>query len=669
MPASGSNRLADAASPYLLQHADNPVHWMEWSDEAFERARLEDRPVMLSIGYAACHWCHVMAHESFEDEATAAQLNRDFVSIKVDREERPDVDQIYMNALHALGEQGGWPLTMFLDAQGRPFWGGTYFPPEATYGRPSFREVLTAVRQTWDTDRSRIDHNASGLTHHLAETAVQSSDHGGVTAERLDAYADALVGLVDATHGGIGGAPKFPNAPMMETLWRAWHRTGRTAYRDAFVLSLRRMTLGGIHDHVGGGLHRYSTDARWLVPHFEKMLYDQTHFIEQCGWAHAATGEPLFADRIRRTVAWLRREMDTGAGLAASLDADTPTDAGGVEGLTYTWTMDELRSALGGDADAFATAYDCRTPNFEGKAIPNRIGHETDPPEARLLDDLLAARERRVQPPRDDKVLTDWNAAFAAALTRSGRHLAERTWSDEATALLNLVVRGDGAASARPDRLHHSKLARDGRVRFLRPALLSDHVEVIHAALAVYGTTGESRELRRAGAHLEEIASHYLVDGLPVLTHEEADDLIVRPSAFADGPDPSPASQLMTALVVLDALGEKIPDGLKDRLEGALSTHLDAARYGNAGAANALDQAMNIATLVLVGAPDAWDTAAHATGDPNLYVLNARTFDDLPANHAARAMDAETVPVAILCRDHACRPPARSLDELEALLR
>ena len=655
------NRLREAASPYLQQHADNPVHWMEWGEDAFRLARERDAPVFLSIGYAACHWCHVMAHESFEDEAVAAVLNRDFVSVKVDREERPDVDQIYMNALHALGEQGGWPLSMFLDPEGRPFWGGTYFPPEAKYGRPSFRDALGAVRKTWDTDRSRIEHNASGLTRHLRKSAAVDGT-AEVDRERLDAYAEAILSLVDRTHGGIGGAPKFPNAPMMEVLWRAWHRTGDERYREAFTLSLRRMALGGVYDHVGGGLHRYAVDAHWLVPHFEKMLYDQAHFVEQCGWAFAATGDALFADRVRRTVDWLRREMTTRTGFAASLDADTPTAHGGEEGLTYTWTPDELRAVLGEDAQAVAAAYDLAAPNFEGRAIPNRIGHEGDPAEAVHRDALLAARSERTQPARDDKVLTDWNMSFVAAWTRAARLLGDADWIEGATAVTNAVLGND------PATLHHSRLDADGRSGVVRPALLSDHAEAMHALLALYGASARPSLLSRVHAHMHEVATHYLADGIPVLTHDGADALIVRPSAFSDGPDPSPASRLMQVLVVLDALGEDTPAGMKSGLESALAAHLDGASYGNAGAANALDHALNVATLVLVGAPDEWECLAHAKGDPNLFVLRAATFDDLPANHAARTLAETSVPVAILCRHRSCFPPVRTVDDLRTLL-
>ena len=654
------NRLRDAASPYLLQHADNPVHWREWNDAAFEEARSRDVPILLSIGYAACHWCHVMAHESFEDEATASVMNAGFVSVKVDREERPDIDQIYMNALQALGEQGGWPLTMFLDPDGRPFWGGTYFPPDPRYGRPSFVQVLEAVSKTWAEDRDRVRHNTTALTDHLQRTA-RPTGNAEPTIAAVDALAETILSMIDGEHGGLKGAPKFPNAPMMEVLWRAWKRTGREAYRDAFLLTTRRMALGGIYDHFGGGLHRYSVDAKWLVPHFEKMLYDQTHFIRHCAWAYTETDDELFRDRIERTVRWLAHDMRMDAGFAASLDADTPTEHGAEEGLTYTWTADEVGNVLEQGASEVITAYDLAEPNFEGRAIPNRIGHDDDPKAARHREALLTVRERRVQPARDDKVLTDWNAALVSAWFDAGTATGRCERPDEAIAIFDLL--SDDAHE-----LPHSRLTRHGSTRFVRPALLSDHAEMMLASLDAYGATGRRQYLERTREHLNEIVAYYIVDGLPVLTHDEADGQIVRPSAFQDDPNPSPASQLSRALTILDALGEPIPNGLKNRLERALASHLESARFGTAGAANALDLAMNIATLVLVDAPYEWVTRTTARGDPNLYVLPISSFDDLSTDHAARALEGSPTPVAILCRHHTCHPPARSLEELEPLL-
>ena len=664
------NQLADAASPYLRQHASNPVDWFPWGQAALQAARERDVPICLSIGYAACHWCHVMAHESFEDPDVAALMNRHFVSVKVDREERPDVDQIYMNALHALGEQGGWPLTMFLDPDGQPFWGGTYFPPEPRHGRPSFTQVLSAVARTWNEDRDRIRHNVSGLSEHLRRSADASPDEAPDRAA-IDELAATILDMTDSERGGLRGAPKFPNAPMAEVLWRAWWRTGRKDYRDAFSATLRGQAMGGVYDHIGGGLHRYSTDARWLGPHFEKMLHDQTHFLRQCGWASSVPGagvdREMFLRRMEATTDWLREEMQGEGGFIASLDADTPTPRGGVEGLTYTWTPQEVRDVLGASADAFLAAYEMAEPNFEGRAIPNRIGHFDDPPEIEHVPELKRAREKRTQPASDRKVLTDWNGALFAAWLDTARLAGGETKHPVIETLIDDLRRGEDGAVQPPARLHHSRLLGSSS-GYVRPALLSDHVEVMHALLALYGASGDRTRLTDVHAHLDEVVAHYLVEGVPVLTHAAADDLIVRPSAFQDGPDPSPASRLSQVLTILDALGEPTPHDLKDRLERALAAHLSSSRFGNAGAANALDHAMRVASLVLIDVPDDWDRTAMGRGDPNLFVLRARTFQDLPEQHAARALDGTPTPVAVFCRDRACRPPARTLADLRAVL-
>ena len=645
------NRLADAASPYLRQHADNPVHWREWDADAFERARETGRPVFLSIGYAACHWCHVMAHESFESEAVATVLNRDFVSIKVDREERPDVDQIYMNALQALGEQGGWPLSMFLDADGRPFWGGTYFPPETRYGRPGFREVLNAVRRTWDTDRSRIEHNASGLSEHLNRSLAPPDGAAEVNAASLDDHAERVLSLVDMERGGLSGAPKFPNAPITELHYRAWLRTGDVRHREAFERTLVGMAQGGIFDHFGGGLARYSTDARWLVPHFEKMLYDNAHLLMQASWST----DPRLRERVRSTIRWLDREMRTQGAFAASLDADTE----GEEGLTYTWTPDEVVAVLGDDAAKALEAFRIGgEPNFDGRWIPHRAP-DAPPLDERLralAERLLAARNERPQPARDDKVLTDWNTMLVQGLVANAEQVPEAL--DEAKRVF-------GAVRVTPLKLVHSRLGE----RTVGPALLSDHVETALAALALFARTCDPEYAQAALDHVAEIERHYLVDGLPVLTHEAAEDLLVRPSAFNDDPNPSSASRLSVLLTRLDALDLPVNETLKDRLEKALAAHLRDAGFGTAGAANALDGVLRASTLVLHAAPAEWREAVAQMPDPARMDIHSTAEMPLPDWHPAHLLCGGAEPVAVLCRDRACLPPARDLAALEALLR
>src|SRR3974390_2153508 len=364
------NRLGEETSPYLLQHKDNPVHWQAWSDETLAAAKVAGKPILLSIGYAACHWCHVMAHESFENPQIAERMNELFVNIKVDREERPDLDTIYQLALALMGEQGGWPLTMFLTPDGEPFWGGTYFPPEQRWGRPGFPQVLEAMSDAYMQDRDKVAKNVVALREALQKLR-RPARGSSITRAQLDPIAERLLREVDQLHGGIGTAPKFPQAGIFELFWRAWKRTGQTPYRDAVVKALDAMCQGGIYDHLGGGFARYSTDARWLVPHFEKMLYDNAELVDLLTLVWQETKNPLYRQRVNETLAWVEREMRTErGGFASSLDADSEHE----EGKFYVWSEAEIDAVLGDRATLFKRFYDV-TPegNWEGHTILNRI--------------------------------------------------------------------------------------------------------------------------------------------------------------------------------------------------------------------------------------------------------------------------------------------------------
>ena len=372
--AAAENLLRLQTSPYLLQHADNPVHWRPWGPDALAEARATNRPILLSIGYAACHWCHVMAHESFENPETAALMNSLYVNIKVDREERPDIDALYMSALHALGEQGGWPLTMFLTPDGDPFWGGTYFPPEPRWGRPSFHQVLNGVAEAYHGQADAIRQNVTSLRQTLAAT---SATHPGASPqpEMLDHAAASLLRVTDPMQGGLQGAPKFPNPSIFRFLWQNAFRTGQRPGIDATRLLLTRMSQGGIYDHLGGGYSRYSTDAEWLVPHFEKMLYDNAQLLELLAFAHAEKPDPLYAERAAETVGWMVRDMtaETVNGLAA-FAASEDADSDGEEGRFYVWTESEIDALLGADSPPFRAAYDVHARgNWEGNTILRRM--------------------------------------------------------------------------------------------------------------------------------------------------------------------------------------------------------------------------------------------------------------------------------------------------------
>ena len=422
---TNENRLARETSPYLLQHKHNPVAWWPWGPDALAEAKRTNRPILLSVGYAACHWCHVMAHESFEDDATAAVMNELFVNIKVDREERPDIDQIYMNALHLLGEQGGWPLTMFLTPAGEPVWGGTYFPKSSRYGRPAFVDVLREVARLFRDEPDKIAQNRVALMQRLGESARPAGRVVIGTAE-LDQIARQIAGAFDPVHGGLRGAPKFPNAAMYELLWRAGLRGNDARFFGVIEHTLEHICEGGIYDHLGGGFSRYSVDERWLVPHFEKMLYDNAQLLELLALAFQRTQNPLFQQRAHETVGWLNREMTTKEGaFCASLDADSE----GEEGKFYVWSLAEIQEVLGPEnAALFAAQYDVTAGgNFEGHNILNRLNDlprsmEPEPKFAMLRSLLHKRRESRIRPGLDDKVLADWNGLMIASLVNAGKH-------------------------------------------------------------------------------------------------------------------------------------------------------------------------------------------------------------------------------------------------------
>ena len=445
MPAAISS--GQETSPYLLQHAGNPVHWRPWSADALAEAKRRDCPILLSIGYAACHWCHVMAHESFENAETARLMNELFVNIKVDREERPDIDHIYMTALHALGQQGGWPLTMFLSPDGKPMIGGTYWPPEPRYGRPSFRQVLQSIDNAWRTQRDQMEGRGLTLADHLAKLSELNAGPG-VSPADLTRVGDALKSVVDPVHGGLRGAPKFPNAPIFRFFWNEMFRRGDPSFGEAVRAMLEAMNAGGIYDHLGGGYARYSTDEKWLVPHFEKMLYDNAQILELLALVHSLWPDPTFAERARETVGWLMREMRVGDAFAASLDADQD----GEEGLFYVWDEDEIDAALGQAARAFKAAYDVtRGGNWEGRTVLRRIAPRGSPDE-----EAGACRLAR-------ETVRFARGASEARSRRQGARRLERPDDRRARARQRCVRRTAVAAdSARRVRLHHVEAARAG---------------------------------------------------------------------------------------------------------------------------------------------------------------------------------------------------------------
>ncbi len=662
------NMLGNESSPYLRQHADNPVHWRPWGPEALAEARTIGKPILLSIGYAACHWCHVMAHESFENDAIAAVMNELFVNVKVDREERPDIDHIYMAALHAMGEQGGWPMTMFLDPEGRPFWGGTYFPPERRYGRPGFTEIMRAISKAWHNEPEKLLRNGAALQNHLLALSQPATARYLPAPEDVTHFAQNLLTLHDTENGGIRGAPKFPNSPLTEVWLRAARGDAQSKFGKAFLHTIERMSEGGIYDHLGGGLSRYSVDDRWLVPHFEKMLYDNAHYLRALVWAVKLDPQPLFRRRIEETIAWAVREMQMpGGAFASSLDADSE----GEEGRFYVWSEAGIDELLGPDAMLFKLHYGV-TPdgNFEGHTILNRL--EAPPvdeaTEARLKalrDKLLAARAHRVRPGLDDKILADWNGYFIRALAEAAFAFKSGEWLALAEGAFRFITESmnDGG------KLSHAW--REGVS--VRPAMATDYGAMINAALTLFEISGNESYLEFARGWQAVLDSDY-ADGADghFLTSVSAEALITRPRADMDEANPSAASQILEGLVRLATLSgdDKLMEQvwkITQNLHGIAA----GSRYGVAGYFNALDTVQRQRHVTIqaqdrAGAESFLDEIRRIADPAISFEVAAK---DKPATFfGVEIASFFGVPEAILCTQQACSAPMKNAAELAAAL-
>ena len=558
-----ANTLADATSPYLRQHADNPVHWQQWSQDALSEAASRDVPILLSIGYAACHWCHVMAHESFEDDAVAEAMNADFVCVKVDREERPDLDAVYMNATVALTGHGGWPMTCFLTPDGRPFFCGTYYP------KPAFTELLSAVTGTWRSRRDEVEEAGDQIASELRRLSAGLPGGGPAIEPSLcDAAVVAILADEDNERGGFGAAPKFPPSALLEALLRHHERTSDPASLAAVQRTGTAMARGGIYDQLAGGFARYSVDASWVVPHFEKMLYDNALLLR--AYAHWArrTGDALARRVAAETAAFMLDALVTGAMFASSLDAD----AAGTEGSTYVWTPDELREVLGSDDGRWAATVFAVTDDgtFEHGSSVLQFPHDPEDPErlARVKAALLAARHARVQPGRDDKVVTAWNGLAITALAEAGVALSRPDLIDAArqcadSLLILHLVNG---------RLRRASLG--GEVGD-SPAILEDHGALATGLLTLHQVTGEASWLMAATDLLDTAMAQFADPNSPGRwfdTAADAERLVLRPADPVDGATPSGASLVTEALIIA---GHLAPDGERYRraAEQALAAH------------------------------------------------------------------------------------------------
>jgi hypothetical protein len=668
---SPTNRLARETSPYLLQHAENPVDWWPWCAEALALAKSEQKPILLSVGYAACHWCHVMAHESFEDASTAALMNRHFICIKVDREERPDLDAIYQQSLQLLGEQGGWPLTLFLTADAEPFWGGTYFPDTARFGRPSFREILHRIAALFADQGEAVESNRLAIRKAL-EAAHTRNLSGQMPEDVLAVAAERLVGLMDPLHGGVRGAPKFPQPSLLNLLWRAYTTSGDKQYRDAVLLALERMSMGGIYDHLGGGFARYSTDAEWLAPHFEKMLYDNAQLIELLTLAWQETGNTLFKQRVNETIAWLLREMTLpGGAFAGTLDADSE----GVEGKFYVWDLSDINALLGDSAAAFAEVYNVRPDgNWEGHVILNRSAQSQlldEASERRLRVDrqiLLQARDARIRPARDDKILADWNGLMIAALANAGEVFGEPRWIIAAEEAFEFVTT---KMTAGKHQLHHSFCG--GRAQ--HAGMLDDYAQMARAALLLHETTGKGHyldESRGWAAQLDENFWSPLLGGFH-MTESCAGDLLVRPRTAHDGPTPAgnaTAAEVFARLYYLT--GEAQYAGRAEATINAFAGEVGENIFPLAALISAHDFLCNALQIVVMGergepATNQALAAVYSVSLPNRVVQVIGGSDVLAETHPAQG-NKGTAGSVFICQGQQCSLPLKGTDEIRRAL-
>jgi hypothetical protein len=671
-----ANRLAAESSPYLLQHADNPVDWYPWGNDAFEAARRDDRPVLLSIGYSACHWCHVMAHESFENNEIAAIMNALFVSIKVDREERPDVDSVYMSSAQAMGVPGGWPLTVFLTPDGLPFFGGTYFPPEERQGMRSFPAVLQAAAAAYHAQREEIGAMGERVREAVAPRRLPAA--GEPTVTLLDEAATKLAGEIDRAHGGFGAAPKFPHPQALDLMLRRSRVSGDAVVREAALLSLDAMARGGIHDQVGGGFHRYSVDARWAVPHFEKMLYDNALLAPVYLHAYQVSGRDDLLEVCTRTLDYMARELRLpGGGFAASQDADSP----GGEGAFFVWTPPQLRETLGADDGALAArvfgvvdggnfehgttvlsmpyplAQVARSMSLDEPALHDRLED--------IRTRLRTARASRAAPERDGKVITAWNALALNAFAEAGAALERPDYvavaRSSADFVLDHLVR-DGVVY---------RVWNGGDARII--GFLDDAANLGDALLTLYEATGEPRYFTAALALCERIvARHRDADGNYFDTADDSEPLIVRPRTIDDNPVSAGQSVAATLFCRMHAFtGEERWHARAMEIIAPLATVVARAPLAVAGLAAAMELVVGpMREVAIAGDPgDARTLAlvdiAQRRFDP-LTVLAWGPSGDVPLLDGRTPVDG--VPAAYVCRGFVCRAPVTAVAALEGEL-
>jgi uncharacterized protein YyaL (SSP411 family) len=680
-----ANRLAQETSPYLLQHKDNPVDWYPWGEEALEKARAEDKPILLSVGYSACHWCHVMERESFEDESTAEIMNKHFLNIKVDREERPDIDSIYMSAVQAMTQHGGWPMTVFMTPDGAPFYGGTYFPPVPKGGMPSFKQVLLSLADAYENRRDEVLKSAGDVREYLQTATDASVPQVGISEEILNSAASSLVGQVDNRFGGFGGAPKFPQPMNLEVLLRHHKRTGDRAALSGFELTLREMASGGIYDQLGGGFHRYSVDAYWLVPHFEKMLYDNALLAHLYVEAYQATGDAFYRRVAEETLDYVVRDMTSSeGGFYSAEDADSE----GEEGKFYVWTPTEIEAALDPDEARLAMRFWDVTErgNFEGtnilyvprplEAVAAEFDISAEELWQRIVhirEKLFAEREKRIRPGRDEKVLAAWNGLMLRAFAFAARVLESEDYrrvAEKNASLLLEKLKVD-------DRLRRSY--KDGQARF--NGYLEDYACVADGLLALYEATFETRWLKEAVTLTDAILELFwnVEKGTFYDTAADHEELVTRPRDIYDNAIPSGNSVAVDVLLRLSVLLER--DDYRRHAETVLEglSGVIARIPGGFGRLlSALDFYLSTPyEVAIVGDPEAEDTRALLNVVYSAYLPNKVVAGRSESNEEA----ARLVPLltdrparrngkatAYVCVNYACQNPSTDPEKLREQL-
>jgi uncharacterized protein YyaL (SSP411 family) len=661
-----TNRLSEETSPYLLQHSHNPVDWYPWGEEALAAARTQDKPILVSIGYSACHWCHVMERESFEDSATADFMNENFINVKVDREERPDLDHIYMDAVQAMTGSGGWPLNVFLTPEAKPFYGGTYFPPRPIHNRNSWKEVLSGVAVAFRDRRTEVEQQADNLTRHVA-TAGSFGMGTGAPADAtpfsppiLHEIRDRLLGTADTAYGGFGGAPKFPQTFSIRFLLNDYYYTRNKASLDHACLSLDKMIRGGIFDQLGGGFARYATDREWLVPHFEKMLYDNALLIITLSEAFQLTQKPLYQEAIEQCITFIDKELGNGQGaFFSALDADSE----GIEGKYYVWNLRDIEAVLGEDAGIFINYYGVTEHgNWEGTNILTRPDQNSLTPDeakrleaARLL--LLAYRSRRIRPGLDDKILLGWNALMNIAFSKAFAALGKEAYRDRALENMRFLqsrLKGDG--------LHFYSHSWKGEARL--PAFLDDYAALIAAFIQLQEITGEADWLHQGRELLAYVIDHFSdpETGFFFYTHEAQQDVILRKKEIYDGATPSGNSMMASNLLYLSVVFNEEDWAERARRMVSAMRQPVTGHPGSFGGWATIFQALtySIPEVVITGV-----SPENARKEFLAHLIPYRVFQSMQVENTQfpllRDKPVESGPLIFLCKDYTCQLPVNEV--------